>query len=89
MVYKLQKALYRLKQAHRIQLSLIESYLIKEGFRSRSSEKTLHIKRKGGKVLIVSIYVDDFLFIGDDEKLLEEFEYSMNKEFDMIDLGQN
>jgi len=33
-----------------------------------SSEQTLFIKRKGGKILIVSIYVDDFLFTGEQMK---------------------
>ena len=48
--------------------------------------QTLLIKRNGGKVLLARIYVD-LLFTGDDEKLLEKFERSMKKEFDMTDLG--
>ena len=48
--------------------------------------QTLFIKRKGGKILIVSIYVDDFLFTRDDEKLLKEFKRSMKKEFDMTEV---
>jgi len=88
MVYKLQKALYRLKQAPRDWFSRIESYFIKEGFKSSSNEHTLFIKKKGAKILIVSIYVDDLLFTGDDEELLGEFKCYMKKEFDMTDLGQ-
>ena len=88
MVYKLQKTIYRLKQAPRTWFNRIESYFIKEGFKSSSSEQTLFIKRKGGKVLIVSIYVDDLLFTGDGEELLEEFKRSMKKEFGMSDLGK-
>jgi len=88
MVYKLQKALYRLKQAPRDWFSRIESYFIKEGFKSSSNEQTLFIKKKGAKILIVSIYVDDLLFTGDDEELLGEFKCYMKKEFDMTDLGQ-
>ena len=41
MVYKLQKALYGLKQTPRTWFSRIESYFIKEGFKSSSSEQTL------------------------------------------------
>lgn len=48
----------------------------------------MFIKRKGGKILIVSIYVDDLLFISDDEELMNEFKYFMKEEFDMIDLGK-
>ena len=49
MVYKLRKALYGLKQAPRTWFSRVESYFIKEGFKSSSSEQTLFIKRKGGQ----------------------------------------
>ena len=69
-VYKLQKILYVLKQAPRTWFSWIESYFIKEGFESSSSEKTLFVKRKEGKIFIVIIYVDDLLFIDDDDELL-------------------
>ena len=88
MVYKLHKALYGLKQAPRAWFSRIESYFIKEGFVSSSSEQTLFIKQKEGKILIVSIYVDDLLFTSDDEELLDEFKHSMKEEFDMTDLGK-
>ena len=88
MVYKLHKALYGLKQAPRAWFSRIEAYFMKEGFESSTSEQTLFIKREGGKILIVSIYVDDLLFTGNDEGLLNEFKTSMKKEFDMTDLGK-
>ncbi|KAL2232748.1 UNVERIFIED_CONTAM: Retrovirus-related Pol polyprotein from transposon TNT 1-94 [Sesamum indicum] len=88
MVYKLQKTLHRLKQAPRASFSWIKSYFIKEGFETTPSEPTLFLKRKGGKILIVSIYVDDLLFTSDDEVMLCEFKNSMNKQFDMIDLGK-
>ena len=47
--YKFHKALDGLKQAPRTWFSPIESYFIKEGFESSSSEQTLYIKRKGGQ----------------------------------------
>ena len=55
MVYKLHKALYGLKQAPRAWFSRIEAYFIREGFESSISEQTLFIKRRRGKILIVSI----------------------------------
>ncbi|GJV88201.1 retrovirus-related pol polyprotein from transposon TNT 1-94 [Tanacetum coccineum] len=88
MVYKLNKALYGLKQAPRAWFSRIEAYFTQEGFESSISEQTLFIKRIRGKILIVSIYVDDLLFTGDDDELLDEFKQSMKKEFDMTDLGR-
>jgi len=88
-VYKLKKALYGLKQAPRSWFSRIESYFVKEGFQKCHSEHTLFVKvSKEGKILIVSIYVDGLIFIGNDESMFEDFKNSMILEFDMSDLGR-
>lgn len=89
LVYKLHKALYGLKQAPRAWFSRIKTHFIKEGFQNCDSEQTLFIKRRNeGKIIIVSVYVDDLIFTGDDEKLMREFKDSMMREFDMSDLGR-
>ena len=88
LVYKLHKALYGLKQAPRAWFNRIERYFVKEGFMKCENEQTLFTKKSSsGKILIVSIYVDDLLFTGDDKAMLTEFKLSMLKEFDMTDLG--
>lgn len=38
--------------------------------------------------MIVSVYVDDLIYTGDDDIMLGEFKESMMKEFDMSDLGK-
>nr|GEV46500.1 putative RNA-directed DNA polymerase [Tanacetum cinerariifolium] len=88
-VYKLQKALYGLKQAPKAWYSRIEAYFVNEGFIRSKSEHTLFIKRQAGdKLLFVNIYVDDLLFTGNDEKMMEDFKVSMKAEFEMTDLGK-
>ena len=88
-VYKLKKALYGLKQAPRAWYSRIESYFLKEGFEKCTHEHTLFVKTSaGGKILIVSLYVDDLIFTGNDESMYVEFKKSMMVEFDMTDLGK-
>jgi transposase InsO family protein len=88
-VYKLKKALYGLKQAPRAWYSRIEAYFVKEGFERCSCEHTLFIKTgDGGKILIVSLYVDDLIFTSTDESMFVKFRNSMKLEFDMIDLGK-
>lgn len=89
-VYKLKKALYGLKQASRAWYSKIEAYFVKEGFERCNYEHTLFVKtEKGGKsILIVSLYVDDLIFTGNDACMFESFKKSMKIEFDMIDLGK-
>lgn len=88
-VYKLRKALYGLKQAPRAWFSKIESYFIREGFEKNESEHTLFVKtEKQGQILIVSLYVDDLIFTGNCEKMINNFKESMKRNFDMTDLGK-
>ncbi|KAJ9554165.1 hypothetical protein OSB04_018210 [Centaurea solstitialis] len=88
-VYLLHKALYGLKQAPRAWYSRIEAYFVREGFKKCSCEHTLFTKMKeGGKLLIVSLYVDDLIYTGNDKHMCEDFKLSMMREFDMSDLGK-
>ncbi|CAL2259665.1 unnamed protein product [Prunus armeniaca] len=43
---------------------------------------------KEGIILILSLYVDDLIFTGNDESMFVEFKRSMMLEFDMTDLGK-
>nr|DAD41107.1 TPA_asm: hypothetical protein HUJ06_015430 [Nelumbo nucifera] len=88
-IYKLKKALYGLKQAPRAWFNRIEAHLVNEGFERCHSENTLFVKTsKGGKILIVSLYVDDLIFTRNDESMFYEFKSSMMREFDMTNLGK-
>ena len=73
-VYKLKKALYGLKQVPRAWYRRIEVYFMKECFEKCDYKHTLFIKTsKEGKVLIVSLYVDDLIFTRNDELMFTEF----------------
>lgn len=66
-MYKLKKALYGFKQALRAWYSRIEVYFINEGFQKCVFEHTLFVKQNmEGSMLILSLYVDDLLFTGND-----------------------
>ena len=87
-MYKLHKALYGLKQAPRAWFSRIEAYFVSNGFQKCSNEQTLFTKMSNeSKILIVSIYVDDLIYTGDDENMMSDFKNSMMKVFYMTDLG--
>ena len=78
--------LYGLKKSPRAWYSRIDSYMIKNGFCRSGNEPTLYTKvNDHGTILIVFLYVDDMIFIGDLE--LDEFKAAMMKEFEMTDLG--
>lgn len=88
-VYRLYKSLYGLKQAPRAWFSRIERYFLKEGFEKSSGEHALFVKKDAeGNILIVSVYVDDLLYTGNNEQILISFKESMQQEFDMTDLGR-
>ncbi|KAL0360219.1 UNVERIFIED_CONTAM: Retrovirus-related Pol polyprotein from transposon TNT 1-94 [Sesamum radiatum] len=88
-VYRLNKALYGLKQAPRAWYSRIEAYFLKVGFSKCPYEHTLFVKiGKGGKMLIVCLYVDDLIFTGNCDAMFQEFKKCMMDEFEMSDLGK-
>jgi hypothetical protein len=88
-VYKLKKALYGLKQAPRAWYSKIESYFSMEKFVKCSHEHTLFVKSEGAdKILIVSLYVDDLIYTGNDDLMMKQFKDSMKEKISMTDLGK-
>eukprot|EP00253_Pinus_taeda_P010232 PITA_10232 len=86
-VCRLKKALYGLKQSLRAWYSRIDSYLLENGFEKCEGEPTLYIKEKDGKILIVVLYVDDVIFTGNDDYIIENFNAVMKEEFKMTDMG--
>ncbi|KAL5568431.1 hypothetical protein UlMin_025006 [Ulmus minor] len=86
-VLKLKKALYGLKQAPRAWNSRIDKYFQENGFNKCPYEHALYIKIKDGDILIVCLYVDDFIFIGSNPSMFNEFKEVMTKEFEMTDMG--
>ncbi|VVA41300.1 PREDICTED: Retrovirus-related Pol poly from transposon, partial [Prunus dulcis] len=86
--YKLKKALYGLKQAPRAWYEEINAYFISCGYVRSTSEATLYCKTKEGSgTLIVSIYVDDIVYTGSSEELIDEFKTEMMRRYEMTDLG--
>jgi hypothetical protein len=61
---------------------------LKESFHKCPYEHSLFVKiGDKGKLLIVCLYVDDLIFIGNDVVMFKEFKKSMMIEFEMSDLG--
>lgn len=61
-VYILDKALYGLKQAPRAWYEVLSKFLIESSFTKGKIDTTLFIKRQGGDIILVQIYVDDIIF---------------------------
>ncbi|GJT14895.1 putative ribonuclease H-like domain-containing protein [Tanacetum coccineum] len=61
-VYKVEKALYGLHQALRAWYDTLSTYLIENGFRRGTIDKTLFIMKDKDDILLVQVYVDDIIF---------------------------
>lgn len=87
-VCKLRKALYGLKQAPRAWNARIDAYFTQVGFTKCPHEHALYTKMDAnGGILIICVYVDDLIFTGNNAEMIQEFKASMEKEFEMTDLG--
>ncbi|GJT47211.1 zinc finger, CCHC-type containing protein [Tanacetum coccineum] len=86
-VYKLNKALYGLRQAPRAWNSRLDRCLKQLGFKRCQQEYTVYTRNKDGKILIVGVYVDDLIVTGSCSDEIRYFKEQMNKEFKMSDMG--
>ncbi|GJU80141.1 putative ribonuclease H-like domain-containing protein [Tanacetum coccineum] len=80
-VYKVEKSLYGLYQAPRAWYETLSTYLIENGFRRGTIDKTLFIKKDKGDILLVQVYVDDIIFGSTKKSLCDEFKGLMHKRF--------
>lgn len=79
--------MYGLKQAPRAWYKRIDSYFTDRDFKRSPSEQTIYVKAQEPDTLMISLYVDDLIVIGNNSKLISTFKEDMKKEFEMIDLG--
>nr|GEZ82875.1 putative ribonuclease H-like domain-containing protein [Tanacetum cinerariifolium] len=87
-VYKLEKALYDLHQAPRAWYETLSTYLLDNGFRRGTINKTLFIKKDRDDILLVQVYVDDIIFGSTKKFFCDEFEQIMDKRFQMSSIGE-
>jgi hypothetical protein len=87
-VYKLSKALYRLKQAPRARYECLRDFLISNAFKVRKADPTLFTNTCNGDLFICQIYVDDIIFGSTNQKSCEEFSRVMTQKFEMSMMGE-
>ncbi|GJS33794.1 putative ribonuclease H-like domain-containing protein [Tanacetum coccineum] len=87
-VYKVIKALYGLHQAPRAWYETLSSFLMKNGFRRGTIDKTLFIKKNKSDIMLVQVYVDDIIFGSTNKYMCTEFEDYMYKRFQMSSMDE-
>lgn len=87
-VYKLRKALYGLKQAPRAWYERLTQFLVQNDYIRGEVDKTLFIKKEDGNLMIAQIYVDDIVFVGMMNKMVDIFVRQMQSGFEMSMVGE-
>ncbi|GJR37282.1 putative ribonuclease H-like domain-containing protein [Tanacetum coccineum] len=87
-VYKVIKALYGLHQAPRAWYETLSSFLMENGFRRGTIDKTLFIKKKKSNIMLVQVYVDDIIFGSTKKSMCTEFKDCMHKRFQMSSMSE-
>ncbi|GJZ67189.1 putative ribonuclease H-like domain-containing protein, partial [Tanacetum coccineum] len=87
-VYKIVKALYGLHQAPRAWYATLSTFLLKNGYRRGTIDKTLFIKKDKHDIILVQVYVDDIIFGSTKKSWCDEFESLMKTRFQMSSMGE-
>ena len=85
-VYRLKKELYGLKKAPRAWYGRINGFLMRLGFTKCKSDSNLYYNIENDGVMILLLYVDDLVQIGEDNPLIE-CKKKLVLEFEMKDIG--
>ncbi|GJW54967.1 putative ribonuclease H-like domain-containing protein [Tanacetum coccineum] len=81
-VYKVVKALYGLHQAPRAWYATLSTFLLKNGYRRGTIDKTLFLKKDKNDIILVQVYVDDIIFGSTKKSCQDKYFAEILKKFD-------
>ncbi|GJX72987.1 putative RNA-directed DNA polymerase [Tanacetum coccineum] len=87
-VCKLQRSIYRLKQAFRSWNKRFDEEIIRYGFTQNPDEPSVYKKASGSIIVFLILYVDDILLMGNNIPMLQDVKSKLGKCFAMKDLGE-
>jgi hypothetical protein len=87
-VSKLDKALYRLKQAPRAWDSRLSAKLCEHGFQASKADTSLFFHHDFVSMFVL-VYVDDIIVAFSNEKATEQLLHKLSHEFALNDLGNS
>ncbi|GKF50729.1 retrotransposon protein, putative, ty1-copia subclass [Tanacetum coccineum] len=88
-VCKLQRSIYRLKQASRSWNKRFDEEIKKIGFTQNPNEPCVYLKASGSSVAFLILYVDDILLMGNNVTMLQEVKSWICKCFSMKDFRRS
>ncbi|GKA57771.1 putative ribonuclease H-like domain-containing protein, partial [Tanacetum coccineum] len=86
--YKVEKSMYGSSSTLEPWYKTLSTYLLENGFRRGTIDKTLFIKKIKNDILLVQVYADDIILGSTKKSLSTEFEKLMHKRFQMSSMGK-
>lgn len=86
-VYKLNRALYGLKQASLAWNIQAHNSITKLGFRRLYADTGIYVKRTENDIIVIILYVDDIIFMGNNEKTVNDHKKKFMDKWESRDLG--
>ncbi|GJX64973.1 putative ribonuclease H-like domain-containing protein [Tanacetum coccineum] len=75
-------------KAPRAWYATLSTFLLKNGYRRGTIDKTLFIKKDKNDIILVQVYVDDIIFESTKKSWCDEFETLMKSRFQMSSMGE-
>ncbi|CAL5417495.1 unnamed protein product [Camellia sinensis] len=87
-VCRLKKSLYGLKQAPRQWYKKFDSFMVGHEYKRTAADQCVYVRTfPGGNFIILLLYVDDMLIVGQDATTIRSLKTELLQSFDMKDLG--
>ena len=87
-VYKLEKALYGLRESPRAWYECFDNYMENLKFIRSESDYCLYVKYENDEAIYLILFVDDLLICGKNKKKIDEIKIKLSNKFAMKDLGE-
>jgi hypothetical protein len=84
---RLKKSLYGLKQAPLNFKNYIDEFIRTMGFKRCSLDNCLYVMISDHAKIVLALYVDDIILVGDDMEVIKEIKTAFSSYFQMKDLG--
>ena len=86
--FKLQRALYRLKQAPRQWENHINDFLTRDlHFTRLNAKPCIYFRKRNGKTCLIALYVDDLIISGSDTDTIDRVKRGLSERCSMQDLS--
>jgi len=77
-----------LKQTPKAWSDKISQYLVTSGFQTSNANFSLYVKKTDHGIIVIVIYVDDLVIIGDSDADISDLKKLLKQKFEMKDLGE-